>query len=102
MTTNQPTTTPTNAEEVLAQAAAKLTLLERRRLEAGVLVPLIRAFQQEFGEERATAVARQAIIAIAEEQGRQRAAYKGRNDLPAFAEDMQGLNSSGALEIEMV
>ncbi len=102
MSANQPAATPTDVDEVLAGAAAKLTLLERRRLEAGVLVPLIRAFQQEFGEERATAVARQAIIAIAEEQGRQRAAQKGRNDLPAFAEDMQGLNGSGALEIEMV
>jgi len=41
------------ADAVLAQAAAKLSLIERRRIEAGVLIPLIRAFQAEFGVERA-------------------------------------------------
>ena len=92
----------TSGDAVIRQAAGKLTLLERRTIEAGVLVPLIRAFQEEFGEERANAVARQAIIDLAEEQGRQNADYKGRNDLLAFAENMQAFSGGGALEVEMV
>jgi len=92
----------TSGDAVIRQAAGKLTLLERRTIEAGVLVPLIRAFQEEFGEERANAVARQAIIDLAEEQGRQNADYKGRNDLLAFTENMQAFSGGGALEVEMV
>lgn len=90
------------ADAVLAQAAAKLTLLERRRIEAGVLVPLIRAFQREFGEERTNPVVQRTVVAIAEQQGRDRAAQKGRNDLPAFAEEMQAFGAGGALEVELV
>jgi len=94
--------TGTSGDAVIRQAVGKLTLLERRTIEAGVMVPLIRAFQEEFGEERANAVARQAIIDLAEEQGRQNADYKGRNDLLAFTENMQAFSGGGALEVEMV
>ncbi len=92
----------TKAGAVIAGAVAKLTLLERRAIEAGVLVPLIRAFQREFGDDRAAEVARRAIVAIAEEQGRQRAERKGRNDLAAFSEEMQAFSGGGALEVEML
>ena len=46
-----------------------LSLLERRRIEAGVLVPVIRAMQQEFGEEAVNRVVGQTIRAIARAQG---------------------------------
>jgi hypothetical protein len=91
-----------DADALLAQAATKLTLLERRRLEAGVLVPLIRAFQQEFGDDRTNEIVRRTITAIAEQQGRELAIGKGRDDLPAFAEGMQAYGTSGALEVEFV
>src|SRR5678816_3485471 len=48
---------------------AELTLLERRRLEAGVLVPVIRAMQAEFGEERVNEMVGRTIREIAREQG---------------------------------
>lgn len=38
-----------------------VTLLEQRQIEANVLVPLIKAFQAEFGVERANAIARKVI-----------------------------------------
>ena len=94
--------TMNTADAVLAQAAAKLSLIERRRIEAGVLIPLIRAFQAEFGVERATEVAKRVIVGIAEQQGREHAARRGRNDLAAFSENMQAFSGGGALEIEMV
>lgn len=46
-----------------------LSLLERRRIEAGVLVPLIRAFQAEFGEARVNEVVAKTIRDIAAAQG---------------------------------
>ena len=49
--------------------AADLPLLERRRVEAGVLIPLIRAMQAEFGEERVNEVVGKAIRDIARAQG---------------------------------
>jgi predicted ArsR family transcriptional regulator len=49
----------------------ELSLLERRRLEAGVLVPMIRAMQAEFGEERVNQIVGRTIREIAREQGAQ-------------------------------
>jgi predicted ArsR family transcriptional regulator len=55
--------------------AEELTLLERRKVEAGVLVPLIRALQAEFGEERVNPIVARTIQQIARSQGEaQRAA----------------------------
>lgn len=48
---------------------ADLTLLERRRLEAGVLVPVIRAMQAAFGEEKVNEVVGQTIRDLAHAQG---------------------------------
>lgn len=46
-----------------------MDLLERRRIEASVLVPLIRAFQAEFGEERTNEVVGRTIRELARAQG---------------------------------
>lgn len=54
-----------------------LPLLERRRIEAGVLVPIIRAFQAEFGADAVNPIVARVIQEIAREQGaeeRERAA----------------------------
>jgi predicted ArsR family transcriptional regulator len=48
---------------------AELTMLERRRIEAGVLIPLIRAMQESFGEEAVNAVVARTIRGIARAQG---------------------------------
>jgi predicted ArsR family transcriptional regulator len=48
---------------------AELTLLDRRRIEAGVLVPIIRAMQAEFGEEAVNRVVGETIKGIARSQG---------------------------------
>ncbi len=50
-------------------AGESLPLLERRRIEAGVLVPLIRAMQAEFGAERVAEVVARTIREIARAQG---------------------------------
>ena len=46
-----------------------LTHLERRKIEAGVLVPMIQAFQRAIGTEKANEVAREVIVELARKEG---------------------------------
>ena len=42
-------------------AASALSHLERRKIEAGVLIPMIKAFQQAMGVDKANEVARSVV-----------------------------------------
>src|SRR5574340_150664 len=42
-----------------------VTHLERRKIEAGVLIPMLQAFQRALGKERANEIAREAIVELA-------------------------------------
>jgi hypothetical protein len=80
-----------------------LPLLERRRIEAGVLVPLIRAFQAEFGEERVNAIAARTIREIARAQGqaeRERSGARSLTDVAARARSR--FLAEGSLEIDVL
>ena len=44
---------------------SSITHLERRKIEAGVLIPMIQAFQRAVGRERANEIAREVIIELA-------------------------------------
>lgn len=55
----------------------QISHLERRKIQAEVLVPLIRAFQQAIGKERANEIAREAILAIARHDGKRWAEQLG-------------------------
>ena len=48
---------------------ANMTLLEQRKIEANVLVPLIRAFQSRFGKSDSNEIVRKVIEEIALKQG---------------------------------
>lgn len=61
-----------------------ISLLQRRGIEAEVLIPLIRRLEQEIGAERAHAIARETIEAIAREQGQAVAQVLDRDDLEGF------------------
>jgi hypothetical protein len=63
-----------------------LSLLQRRGIEAEVLIPLIRRLEDELGRERAHEIARETIAEIAREQGRAVAQALGRADLEGFHE----------------
>ncbi|MGE0228544.1 MAG: L-2-amino-thiazoline-4-carboxylic acid hydrolase [Dehalococcoidia bacterium] len=63
-----------------------LSLLQRRGIEAEVLIPLIRRLEVELGPERAHQIARETIDDIAREQGRAVAEGLGRSDLVGFHE----------------
>lgn len=63
---------------------AGLSLLQRRGIEAEVLIPFIRRLELELGRERAHQLARETIAEIAREQGRAVAEGLGRDDLEGF------------------
>ena len=42
-----------------------VTHLERRKIEAGVLIPMLQAFQRALGQERANDIAREVIRELA-------------------------------------
>jgi|GEM_PF-116540 len=83
--------------------AERLTLLQRRGIEAEVLIPFIRRLELELGAERAHALARETIEAIAREQGADVAQALRREDLDGFTQvrDSWG-GADGDLTIEPV
>ena len=93
--------TPESNQE-LPPIEERLGVLDRRRIEAMVLGPLIRAYQEEFGRERATDVARRAITDIAREQGAAMARKIGANGLRDFADNKEPWTRNGALEIDVI
>lgn len=82
--------------------AAKLTLLERREIEARIVGPLVRGFIEEFGAERTLAVVRRVVSNLAREAGEDQARALGDTSLEAFASVMERWRAGGALEIEML
>jgi hypothetical protein len=75
------------------------THLERRRIEAGVLIPMVQAFQRAFGKDRANEVAREVIRELARQDGSRWAGQFG-SDLKAMQKVAQLWSAGGALEIE--
>jgi hypothetical protein len=63
---------------------ATITLLQRRGIEAEVLIPLIRRMEQEFGRDAAHRIARETIESIARDQGHAVAEALQRRDLEGF------------------
>lgn len=80
-------------------AAEKLTLLERREIEARIVGPLIRAVQDELGPERTLALVRRVVSELARESGAELARAFGEASLGAFARCVERWSEGGALEI---
>ena len=72
-----------------------VSLLQRRGIEAEVLIPLIRRLERELGAERAHAIARDEIAAIARRQGEAVAEALGRDDLEGFHEVKDSWGGAG-------
>jgi predicted ArsR family transcriptional regulator len=78
-----------------------ITHLERRKIEAGVLIPMVQAFQRAIGTERANEIAREVIIELARKDGARWAQQFG-DDLSAL-ERVSGLwAAGGSLGIEPI
>jgi hypothetical protein len=78
-----------------------ITHLERRKIEAGVLVPMLQAFQRAIGKERANEIAREVIVELARKDGERWAATHGR-DLPAMHKVSGIWSAGGSLDIQVL
>jgi predicted ArsR family transcriptional regulator len=77
-------------------------VLTRREIEARILAPLIEALGQEFGRERVLEIARQTIIRVAQEQGKQLAGNMGGNSLEHLAGSLEAWKKDDAMQIEVL
>ncbi|MFN0152282.1 MAG: L-2-amino-thiazoline-4-carboxylic acid hydrolase [bacterium] len=78
-----------------------ITHLERRKIEAGVMIPMVQAFQRAMGREAANAIAKQVIVELARRDGERWAAQFG-DDLAAVERVACMWAAGGGLEIEPV
>ncbi|MBN4064165.1 L-2-amino-thiazoline-4-carboxylic acid hydrolase [Dehalococcoides mccartyi] len=81
---------------------SQMDVIDRRRVEAMVLGPMLRAFQDEIGVERTNEIARAAITKIAREQGSEFANGIGSNGLEDYASNKDAWRRNGALEVEII
>ena len=80
---------------------SKMDVIDRRRIEAMVLGPMLRAFQVEFGVEKTNAIATAVITKLAREQGSEFAKGIGANGLEDYAANKDAWRRHGALEIDI-
>ena len=85
----------------MASEGTKLTLLERREIEARIVGPLVRAFADEIGAEKALAVVSRVVEGLARDGGAEMARTLGESSLEAFATCLDRWQEGGALEIEV-
>ena len=81
---------------------SKMDVIDRRRIEAMVLGPMLRAFQAEFGVEKTNSIAAKVITRLAREQGAEFAKGIGANGLDDYAANKDAWRRQGALEVDIV
>jgi len=77
-------------------------LLNRREIEARLLIPLIKAFSDELGYEQTLEIIRKVIRDIAYQQGVQLANSLESNDLEHFATVQEGWKKDNAIQTEVL
>lgn len=80
----------------------RLPLLQQREIEARVVGPVVRAFAEEVGHDRAVEVVAGVIRRLAREGGADLARALGESSLEAFARSLDRWREGGALEIDIL
>jgi hypothetical protein len=80
----------------------KLPLLQQREIEVRIVGPVIRAFAEEVGRDRALEIVAGVIRELARESGAELARLLGERTLEAFAQSLDRWRENGALEIELL
>ena len=75
---------------------SQMDVLDRRKVEAMILGPMLRAFQKEIGIEKTNEIARTVITDLAREQGAQFASGIGSNGLEDYASNKDAWCRHGA------
>ena len=79
-----------------------IPILLRREIEALITAPLIKAYIEEFGEEKALAVAKKVVAAAARQSGLMMREAAGGVSLEHLIEVFNVFRQGGALEIEHI
>jgi hypothetical protein len=80
-------------------AKTSIAHLERRKIEAEILIPMVQAFQRPIGKEHAKEIAREVTFELARKDGERWAQQFGQ-DLPAMDRASGVRAGGGGLEIE--
>ncbi len=80
----------------------RLPLLQQREIEARIVGPILRAFAEEVGHDRALQVVAGVIRDLARESGAELARTLGEVSLSAFARSLDRWREGGALEIQVI
>lgn len=94
--------TPTEGEVAMEHDINSVSILIRREIEALIAAPLINAFVEEFGREKALEVSRKVIRNLAHESGKVLAAFVGGNSPEHLARAIPLFSQGGALELEVL
>lgn len=86
----------------MSDEGPRISLLQRREIEARIVGPLIRALRTELGEERTLSLLRRVIADLARQSGADLARRLGEASLEAFAQCLALWSEDGALEIEVL
>jgi hypothetical protein len=79
-----------------------LTLLEQRKIEARVLVPIIQAFQSRFGKSETHEIVRRVIEKIARKQGQDLAEMGDGTPMEKLESLIPRFCEGGAIEIDVI
>lgn len=77
-------------------------IIVRREIEALIAGPLIKAYIEELGREKALAVARKVVAGLAMDSGKLLAAFAGGNTMEHLSRALPLFSQGGALDIEVV
>jgi L-2-amino-thiazoline-4-carboxylic acid hydrolase len=88
--------------DVPADALNEVGVLKRREIEARILMPVLEALGTEFGKDRVFEIARDVIIGVAREQGRQLADRMGGNTLAHFADALDDWKKGDAYRMDVL
>ena len=80
----------------------RLPLLQQREIEARIVGPILRAFAEEVGHDRALEIVGGVIRELARESGAELARTLGEASLSAFARSLDRWREGGALEIQVI
>src|SRR3989304_6988493 len=86
----------------MTEAPLNIPWIERKKIEARVLVPLVKAFQAELGEERANQIVRQALDGLSRDLGKAGAALPPDSPIEKVAAWLPVFAAGDALDVEVI
>ena len=76
--------------------------IEQRKIQAELLIPLVKAFQAELGEERANQIVRRALDLAARRRGEAARSLLPGNPVEKVAAGLPFFSAGGALDVEVL